>query len=117
MRPSALAVGFHGLCPRCGHRTLFRTPVSFASACPSCDLDFSAFNVGDGPAAFVTAIAGAVVVILALIVELAYEPPIWLHIVLWLPLTLLLVIGGLRVTKGWLLASEWRRDAREGRGR
>ena len=117
MRPSALAVGLSGLCPRCGHKTLFRTPVSFASACSACGLDVSAFNVGDGPAAFVTAIAGATVVILALTLELAYQPPAWLHIVLWLPLTLLLVIGGLRVAKGWLLASEWRRDAREGRGR
>ncbi len=115
MRPSAFAVGMRGLCPRCGARTLFAGPVRFAERCRSCGLDLSAFNVGDGPAAFVTALAGGVVVVLAVTLELAASPPVWLHIVLWGPLTFLLVVGGLRVTKGWLLASEHRRDAREAR--
>ena len=115
VRPSALAVATGGLCPRCGERTLFAGPLAFASACAACGLEFARFNVGDGPAAFVTAIGGAVVVVLAVATELIWQPPLWLHAVLWLPLTLLLVIGGLRITKAWLLASEVWRDAREGR--
>ena len=116
-RPSALAVGLRGLCPRCGASTLFAGALSLNGRCRACQLDFTEFNVGDGPAAFVTALAGGLVVILAIALELTAEPPLWLHVVLWLPLTLMLVVGGLRVTKGWLLASEFRRGAREGRHR
>ena len=96
---------------------MFAGLLTFAPACGVCGLDLRAFNVGDGPAAFVTAIGGAMIVTLALIVELAFQPPVWVHAALWLPLTLLLVVGGLRVAKGWLLASEFRQNAREGRGR
>lgn len=110
-----MAVGLRGLCPRCGAKALFAGVLSFAATCRTCGLEFGRFNVGDGPAAFVSAIGGAVVVILALTVELAFEPPLWVHAVLWLPLTLLIVIGGLRVTKAWLLASEVRQSAREGK--
>lgn len=115
MRPSPSSVGVRGQCPRCGSRTLFAGPIAFAGDCSSCGLDFSSFNVGDGPAAFVTAIGGAVVVIGAVLLELAAAPPFWVHAALWIPLTLILVFGGLRLTKGWLLAREFRQDAREAR--
>ena len=115
MRPSPTAVGLRGLCPRCGAKTLFAGPLAFAVACTACALDFSSFNVGDGPAAFVTAIGGAVVVIGAVTLELAVSPPFWVHAAVWIPVTLLLVLGGLRVAKGWLIAREFRQNAREGR--
>jgi uncharacterized protein (DUF983 family) len=78
-------------------------------------LDYSKFNVGDGPAAFLTLGVGAIVVILALWVELAAEPAWWLHVILWLPLTTALVLGGLRWSKALLLIREYRADAREHR--
>ncbi|MBC7491807.1 MAG: DUF983 domain-containing protein [Novosphingobium sp.] len=88
--------------------------IDFASKCRACGLDFSQFNVGDGPAAFLTLIIGAVIVILALVVDSAFQPPIWVHALLWVPLTAVLVIGGLRACKAWLLISEYRRSAGEG---
>ena len=103
-----------GLCPKCDARTLFVGLVNFAPKCRACGLDFSQFNVGDGPAAFLTLIVGAVIVILALVVDSAFRPPVWAHALLWIPLTALLVIGGLRGCKAWLLISEYRRSAGEG---
>lgn len=88
--------------------------IDFAPKCRACGLDFSQFNVGDGPAAFLTLIIGAVIVILALVVDSAFQPPIWVHALLWVPLTAVLVIGGLRGCKAWLLISEYRRSAGEG---
>lgn len=88
--------------------------IDFAPKCRACGLDFSQFNVGDGPAAFLTLIIGAVIVILALVVDSAFQPPIWVHALLWVPLTAVLVIGGLRACKAWLLISEYRRSAGEG---
>ena len=114
-QPTTGAAALFGCCPRCGARTLFDGLVSFAPRCSACGLDYSKFNVGDGPAAFLTLGVGAIVVILALWVELAAEPAWWLHVILWLPLTTALVLGGLRWSKALLLIREYRADAREHR--
>ncbi len=103
-----------GDCPRCGAHTLFDGLVGFAPKCRSCGLDFSSFNVGDGPAAFLILIVGALVVVGALVLDAAAEPPWWVHLV-WLPIAAGLTIGGLRVAKAWLLGQEYRHRAREGR--
>jgi uncharacterized protein (DUF983 family) len=112
-QPPLREAALFGLCPRCGERTLFAGPIGFADRCGACDLEFSRFNVGDGPAAFLTMIVGAVVVVLALTLQLAAEPPWWVHVILWVPLTTLGVIGGLRLAKAALLWSEYRQKAGE----
>ena len=113
--PAPIDSGLYGACPRCGNRTLYASFLRFAERCPACGLDFSAFNVGDGPVVFLTFGIGALVTLLAVIVELAFAPPFWVHILLWAPLTAVLVVGLLRVAKGLLLALEYRNAAREGR--
>lgn len=112
-QPALREAALFGLCPRCGARTLFAGPIKFAAHCRACGLDFSAFNVGDGPAAFLTMIVGAIVVALALMLQLAAEPPWWVHVLLWVPLTTVGVIGGLRLAKAALLWSEFRQKAGE----
>lgn len=112
-QPTTGAAALFGCCPRCGARGMFSGLVSFAPRCAACGLDYSKFNVGDGPAAFLTLGVGAIVVILALWVELAAEPAWWVHVILWLPLTVALVLGGLRISKAALLIREYRADARE----
>ena len=113
--PSPIEVGVGGRCPRCAARTLFSGVVRFAPACRACGLDFSAFNVGDGPAAFLTMIVGGLITGLAVWLELAANPPLWLHLALWPLLTLALVVGLLRIAKGLLISLEYRNAAREGR--
>jgi uncharacterized protein (DUF983 family) len=103
-----------GACPGCGERTLFAGLVRFARRCRSCGLDFESFNVGDGPAAFLILIVGGLVTAGAITLELAAEPPFWVHLV-WVPVAALLTLGGLRLAKAWLLAQEYRHRAREGR--
>jgi uncharacterized protein (DUF983 family) len=114
-QPSPLQVALRGLCPRCGCRALFSGIATFAPKCRACGLDFDSFNVGDGPAAFLILIVGGIVTALAIALELAAEPPFWVHILLWLPLTLALVVGLLRLAKALLLALEYSHRAREGR--
>ena len=111
--PSLGRVALLALCPRCGARTLFDGLAQFAPRCPACGLDYSSFNVGDGPAAFLTLIIGTVITGLAIWLQLAAEPPFWVHVILWVPLTAAAVIAGLRATKAWLLQAEYRRNARE----
>ena len=104
-----------GNCPRCRAKTLFAGVISFAPKCRSCGLDYSGFNVGDGAAAFLTLIIGAVVSGLAIWLQLRVEPPFWVHIVLWVPLTTFAVLAGLRYGKSRLLVAEYRRKAGEAR--
>jgi uncharacterized protein (DUF983 family) len=112
--PAPLAAALKGDCPRCGARTLFAGWVKFAPKCRGCGLDFDGFNVGDGPAAFLILIVGAIVVISALALDAAAEPPWWVHLI-WVPVAAALTIGGLRLAKAWLLGQEYRHRAGEGR--
>jgi uncharacterized protein (DUF983 family) len=112
--PSSLKAALAGECPRCGARTLFEGWVRFANKCRSCGLDFDSFNVGDGPAAFLIFIVGTITVVGALVVDGAFSPRWWVHLV-WIPVATALTIGGLRVSKAWLLAQEYKHRAREGR--
>ena len=112
-QPSIVSAALFGLCPKCGGRTLFTGVASFASRCRACGLNYSTFNVGDGPAAFVTLIIGALVTGLALMLEISWYPPFWVHILLWVPLTGAGVIWGLRAGKAALLAAEYRQKAGE----
>ena len=114
MAPSLIPSSAKGLCPRCGMPTLFASPIAFADNCRSCGLDYRQFNVGDGPAAFLTMIVGALVLGFALLVEFSIRPPLWVHILLWPILTVACVVGSLRVAKGMLLILEYRTKAREG---
>ncbi len=102
-------------CPRCENAPLFDGWVRFAPRCRGCGLDYSAFNVGDGPAAFLILIVGALITAMALVLQVRAEPPFWVHIILWVPLTTALVILSLRASKAALLILEYRNKAREGR--
>ncbi len=113
--PDTARAAIRGLCPQCGASGLFRSVIGFSAKCTACGLDFGQFNVGDGPAAFLIMIVGAIVTLLAIIVQLNFEPPFWVHILLWVPVTLGLVLGLLRIAKGALLVLEYRNRAREGR--
>jgi uncharacterized protein (DUF983 family) len=113
--PDTASAALRGLCPRCGARDLFTGVVRFSDQCKTCKLDFSQFNVGDGPAAFLIMIVGALVTIGAVTLELSAEPPFWVHALIWIPLTAALVLVLLRIAKAALLTLEYRNRAREGR--
>lgn len=104
-----------GECPACGSRTLFAGWVRFAARCRACGHDFSSYNVGDGPAAFLILVIGALVCALALVLQVRLSPPFWVHILLWVPITSALVLLSLRVSKAAMLIHEARAEVREGK--
>lgn len=110
-----VAAGLGGKCPRCGKGRLFSGFLSLQPSCSGCGLDYTFADSGDGPAVFVIMIVGFVVVGLVLLVELSYQPPVWVHLLLWLPLTVVLAGGVLRPLKGLMIALQYRHDAAEGR--
>jgi uncharacterized protein (DUF983 family) len=110
-----VSAGLSGKCPRCGQGKLFDGFLSVRKSCMACGLDNSFADSGDGPAVFVIMIVGFIVVGLVLFVELSYQPPIWVHMVLWLPLTVILAGLVLRPLKGLMIALQFRHKAAEGR--
>jgi uncharacterized protein (DUF983 family) len=113
--PSPVTVALKGCCPRCGQGRLFKGFLSLAPRCDACGLDYAFIDTADGPAFFVMSFVGIVVVGLALWVEFAFEPPIWLHIVLWFGLTAILSLALVRPAKALMIALQFRHKAEEGR--
>ena len=113
-QPGLVPAALFGLCPDCGAKTLFSGPVQFSDRCDLCGLDYSAFNVGDGPAALLTMAIGALIIVAAINLEIAAHPPFWVHALIWVPVTVILVVLSLRFAKGALLIAEHRNKAKEG---
>jgi len=114
-RVSPYVAGLACRCPRCGRGRLYAGFLTLRSGCDACGLDYAFMDSGDGPAVFVIMIAGAIVVTAALITEVKFEPPLWVHAMLWLPLTLAVTLWPLRAIKSLLIALQFHHKAAEGR--
>ena len=109
-----VSVGLRGRCPRCGEGALFDGLLTVKPKCSVCGLDYSFTDAGDGPAVFVIMIIGFIVVGLALWLEVNYSPALWVHLIMWIPLSTVLTLGLLRVLKGLMIALQFRHKAAEG---
>ncbi len=100
--------GVMNRCPCCGEGKVFRAYLKVVDECSACHAPLGALRSDDAPPYFTILIVGHVLVPLLFWVERAYEPPIWLHMVIWLPLFTLACIGLLRPIKGavvgWMCA-------------
>ncbi len=111
----AIHVGLRCRCPRCGKGKLFAGFLTLRQRCEVCGLDFGFADSGDGPAVFIMFLAGAIVVGAALVTEILFRPPYWVHAVLWLPLILIVTLGPLRPLKGLMIALQYHYKAAESR--
>jgi len=100
-------------CPRCGQEPLYAGVLAIRPSCPHCGLDLRGHDTGDGAAALVILILGFIVVGLAFWVEFRFEPPLWLHALLWPVVTLALALPMIRVFKAALVALQFRHRASE----
>ncbi len=112
---SPVTIGLRCACPRCGEGKLYDGMLSPAKRCNACGLDYAFIDSGDGPAVFVILILGFVVVGLALFVETTFEPPFWVHAILWIPLITGLSLWALRITKAMMIALQFQTKAEQGR--
>jgi uncharacterized protein (DUF983 family) len=113
--PGAVLAGLSCACPRCGEGRLFAGFLTLRPRCEVCGLDFGFADSADGPAFFIMFFAGGIVVAAALITEILYHPPYWVHAMLWLPLICVVTLGPLRPVKGLLIALQYHNKAAEGR--
>ncbi len=94
---------------------MFAGFLTIAPACDACGLDYAFADSGDGPAVFVMFFAGFAVVIPALLIEVAVQPPVWVHFLYGLPAIILVSLALLRPMKGLLFAFQYHHKAEEAR--
>src|SRR6185312_8136624 len=99
----------------CGEGKLYSGFLTLRPSCATCGLDYAFIDAGDGPAVFIILIAGFIVVACALIVEVKYQPPYWVHAALWIPLVLAVTLWPLRAMKSLLISLQFHHNAAEGR--
>ena len=78
--------------------------------CEACGLELTHLNTDDGAAFFVIVGYSAIIVPLAVWVEFTFEPALWVHLVLWLPVILGGAIFLMRVLKAWLAAQHYKHN-------
>ena len=103
-------------CPRCGQGALFDGFLTLRDACPACGLDYAEADSGDGPAFFVMSVVGLLSVAVAFALRFALDLPAGAVVLIAAALILALTLLLLRPTKALLIAQQFSRDAREGRG-
>ncbi|MBM3561678.1 MAG: DUF983 domain-containing protein [Alphaproteobacteria bacterium] len=114
--PASLYVdGILGRCPRCREGHMLRGLLTVTPKCEVCGLDFSFADAGDGPAIFVMTIVGFIAIAVLWYVEVAYQPPYWVHAAILLPLSAILCLALLRPIKGLLIALQYFNKAEESR--
>ncbi|MCW1383097.1 DUF983 domain-containing protein [Novosphingobium sp. KCTC 2891] len=99
--------GWKGRCPRCGKGKMFDGWLKLADKCESCGLDYSFANADDGPAFFALCITAFPLTFVAVWVQVAYDPPWWVHMLTSVPILGVGCLATLRPFKGWLVASQY----------
>ena len=112
---SLMSVGMRCRCPRCGMGRLFDGFITLKPGCEACGLDYGFADPADGPAFFIMMTMAFPVTAFGIWLELAYDPPLWVHAVVTLPLLLLACVPIIRPLKGLFIASQYRNKAEESR--
>lgn len=99
--------GLRGRCPHCSEGRLFRSFLKVNETCPSCGEGLYHHRADDAPPYIVITIVGHVIVGAMLFVEKSYTPELWIHIALWVPLTVLMSVALLQPIKGALIGVQW----------
>jgi uncharacterized protein (DUF983 family) len=92
--------GARNRCPVCGEGRVFDGYLKVVKACPNCGAPLGRLRADDAPPYFTIFIVGHLLVPPVLWIEKAYQPPMWLHMAVWLPLFAIACILLLRPVKG-----------------
>ena len=101
---TAFGRGMRGLCPACGQGRLFSGYLRLAPECTGCHAPLGRIRADDAPPYFTIFIAGHVLVPPMLWVQKAWQPEMWVHMAVWLPLFAIVSVLLLRPVKGAVVA-------------
>ncbi|MGB3624808.1 MAG: DUF983 domain-containing protein [Henriciella sp.] len=92
---------------------MFKTYLGLAPSCTACGADFSKADAGDGPAFFVMFLLGILIMPPVLLVQAVFNPPVWVHAILWTPVIVILAVLLLRPFKSLMFALQWKNSAEQ----
>ena len=110
---SPISAGLSCRCPECGEGPVYKTYLGFAPKCEACGVSFERADAGDGPAFFVMFLVGILITPPVLIVQVLFDPPAWVHLIIWAPVIILVSLALLRPLKSLLFALQWNNQAEE----
>jgi uncharacterized protein (DUF983 family) len=105
---SPTARAWRGCCPQYGSATLFASLVHSALQCRVCPRNLTSFHASGRVAAFLGSVLAAGVAALGLQLKPWYTSPLWVHLLLWVPLTAAAIVASVRLLKAMMLASPYR---------
>jgi uncharacterized protein (DUF983 family) len=94
-------------CPNCGEGRMFGRYLKVVDQCAVCGEELHHHRTDDAPAYVVIFIVAHIIIALLLAVEMALKPAVWVHMALWLPLTIVMSLVLLPVVKGALVGMQW----------
>ena len=71
--------------------------------CPNCGYEINTHKIGDGAAWFSMLLTSILVAIGALILEVNFQPKLWVHVIIWFPIVITLSVFILRPFKALLI--------------
>ena len=94
--------------PALRRRPPVRGFLKMRSHCPACELVLDPYRADDAPAYFTIFAVGHIIVPLVLVFErYGNQPPLWVHAVLWFPLSVVIALILLPRIKGAVIALLW----------
>jgi uncharacterized protein (DUF983 family) len=103
----SLKRGFAGKCPHCAKGSLFRAYLKPVDECAECGEVYSHQRADDLPAYLVVLIVGHISVGGFMLTEMTTDWPGWLHLAIWVPVTILLSLLLLQPIKGAVIGLQW----------
>lgn len=103
----AMKRGFMGRCPSCGEGKLFRAYLKTADQCPECGEELHHHRADDLPAYLVIFIVGHIVVGAFMGMEAFTDWPGWVHLSIWVPITLIMSLILIGPIKGAIVGLQW----------
>ncbi len=94
-------------CPNCGIGKLFASYLKVAPQCRHCGEELHHHRADDAPPYFTILLLGHVLVPMLLAVEVAYRPELWVHAMIWFPITVASAMTLLPHIKGALVNHQW----------
>lgn len=99
--------GFGGHCPNCGKGNLFRAFLKVADDCSQCGEAFQHHRADDLPAYLVIVIVGHITVGGVMGTLHLTDWATWVHLAIWVPVTILMALALLNPVKGAVVGLQW----------
>ncbi|MDS1135501.1 DUF983 domain-containing protein [Nitratireductor indicus] len=103
----AMKRGFFGRCPHCGEGKLFCSYLKVEDRCAVCGEELHHHRADDLPAYLVIFIVGHIVVGAFMGMEAMTDWPGWVHLSIWVPITLIMSLALIGPIKGSIVGLQW----------